>query len=72
MLFTKSGERLPLFDEHGQPNPALVGRVSCGTQVTPHPPGIPVLVPGQVIDLSILDYLARLGASQKHRAARRG
>lgn len=62
--FYESGERLPLFDEHGQPNPALVGRVSCD-QVTPYPPGIPVLVPGQVIDLSILNYLARLGASQK-------
>ena len=62
--FYESGELAPLFDEQGQPNPALVGRVSCD-QIVPYPPGIPVLVPGQVIDLPILSYLARLGASQK-------
>lgn len=62
--FYESGELMPLFDVQGQPNPALVGRVSCD-QIVPYPPGIPVLVPGQVIDLPILNYLARLGASQK-------
>ena len=55
---------MPLFDVQGQPNPALVGRVSCD-QIVPYPPGIPVLVPGQVIDAAILGYLVRLLQSQR-------
>ncbi|MNY74823.1 hypothetical protein D3C86_2139400 [compost metagenome] len=31
----------------------------------PYPPGIPVLVPGQVIDDGIIAYLARLLKTQK-------
>jgi arginine decarboxylase len=62
--FYEAGLRLPLLDEHGQPNPALVGRVCCD-QVVPYPPGIPVLVPGQVIDAGIVSYLARLLQTQK-------
>ena len=62
--FYESGERLPLLDASGQPNPALNGRVCCD-QVVPYPPGIPVLVPGQVIDGAIVSYLARLLLTQR-------
>lgn len=31
----------------------------------PYPPGIPVLVPGQVVDAAILGYLVRLLQTQK-------
>ncbi len=34
--------------------------------VTPYPPGFPVLVPGQVITLDILDYLAALDTKEIH------
>ncbi|QEL54986.1 aminotransferase class I/II-fold pyridoxal phosphate-dependent enzyme [Chromobacterium paludis] len=62
--FYEAGERLPLLDDDGRPNPALSGRVCCD-QIVPYPPGIPVLVPGQVIDDTILAYLARLQKTQK-------
>ena len=62
--FYEAGERLPLLDDDGRPNAALNGRVCCD-QIVPYPPGIPVLVPGQVIDDSILSYLARLQKTQK-------
>ncbi|WP_235445607.1 aminotransferase class I/II-fold pyridoxal phosphate-dependent enzyme [Gulbenkiania mobilis] len=62
--FYEGGERLPLLDDDGRPNPALVGRVCCD-QVVPYPPGIPVLVPGQVIEETITSYLARLQKTQK-------
>ncbi|POZ61871.1 aminotransferase class I/II-fold pyridoxal phosphate-dependent enzyme [Chromobacterium alticapitis] len=62
--FYEAGERLPLLDDDGRPNPALCGRVCCD-QIVPYPPGIPVLVPGQVIDDTILAYLARLQKTQK-------
>ncbi|MBI3143907.1 MAG: aminotransferase class I/II-fold pyridoxal phosphate-dependent enzyme [Pseudogulbenkiania sp.] len=62
--FYEHGERLPLLDDEGRPNADLVGRVCCD-QIVPYPPGIPVLVPGQVIDESILSYLARLQKAQK-------
>ncbi|MBV8678931.1 MAG: aminotransferase class I/II-fold pyridoxal phosphate-dependent enzyme [Aquitalea sp.] len=62
--FYEAGERLPLLDDDGRPNTALNGRVCCD-QIVPYPPGIPVLVPGQVIDDSILSYLARLQKTQK-------
>ncbi|BAK77400.1 arginine decarboxylase [Pseudogulbenkiania sp. NH8B] len=62
--FYEEGERLPLLDDEGRPNGELVGRVCCD-QIVPYPPGIPVLVPGQVIDESILSYLARLQKAQK-------
>jgi arginine/lysine/ornithine decarboxylase len=32
----------------------------CADQIVPYPPGIPVLVPGQLITPKILDYLGRL------------
>ena len=62
--FYEAGERVPLFDDDGLPNPALNGRVCCD-QIVPYPPGIPVLVPGQVIDSNIIAYLARLLKTQK-------
>jgi len=43
---------------------ALVDRI-CADQITPYPPGIPVLVPGQVVTREIVDYLAGLLRSQK-------
>jgi arginine/lysine/ornithine decarboxylase len=62
--FYETGERLPLIDDHGQPNPQLIGRVCCD-QIVPYPPGIPVLVPGQVVDSAALSYLTRLLQTQK-------
>jgi arginine decarboxylase len=62
--FYESGVRLPLVDAQGQPNAALNGRVCCD-QIVPYPPGIPVLVPGQVIATNIVAYLARLLQTQK-------
>jgi arginine decarboxylase len=62
--FYETGERLPLIDEQGQPNPQLIGRVCCD-QIVPYPPGIPVLVPGQLIGPPVLAYLTRLLQTQK-------
>lgn len=62
--FYETGERLPLLDGDGLPNPALIGRVACD-QVVPYPPGIPVLVPGQVIERGVLAYLVRLLQTQR-------
>ena len=62
--FYETGERLPLFDDEGRANPQLTGRVCCD-QIVPYPPGIPVLVPGQVIDDGIIAFLARLLKTQK-------
>jgi arginine/lysine/ornithine decarboxylase len=62
--FYETGERLPLLDGDGLPNAALVGRIACD-QVVPYPPGIPVLVPGQVIERSVLAYLVRLLQTQR-------
>jgi arginine decarboxylase len=58
------GEALPILDEKDLVNRALVDRV-CADQITPYPPGIPVLVPGQVVTREIVDYLAGLLRSQK-------
>ena len=62
--FYEYGERLPLLDDQGQPNAALDGRVCCD-QITPYPPGIPVLVPGQVVTPEIVGFLTRLMRMQK-------
>lgn len=62
--FYEAGEKLSLLDDSGQPNPALTGRVCCD-QIVPYPPGIPVLVPGQVIELPVVAYLARLLQTQR-------
>jgi arginine decarboxylase len=57
--FFEAGELVPLLDEAGALNEALIDRVSCD-QIVPYPPGIPVLVPGQRIDRDCLQYLVRL------------
>jgi len=53
------GELIPVFDERERVNRKLVGCV-CADQIVPYPPGIPVLVPGQVITSKIADYLGNL------------
>jgi len=58
------GELLSVFDERERINHELSGRV-CADQIVPYPPGIPVLVPGQLITPKILDYLGRLLHSHK-------
>lgn len=62
--FYEAGTRVNLLDDDGRPNAALQGLVCCD-QIVPYPPGIPVLVPGQVISEAILAYLARLLQTQK-------
>ncbi len=58
------GELLPLLDEKDEVNKALSDRVCCD-QIVPYPPGIPVLVPGQLITREVIDYLVGLLRSQK-------
>jgi len=58
------GEAVELLDSKDNPNRALVDRV-CADQITPYPPGIPVLVPGQMITAEVLDFLVGLLRSQK-------
>src|SRR3954468_2629918 len=53
------GELLPVFDERERVNRSLAGRV-CADQIVPYPPGIPVLVPGQLITSKIAEYLGDL------------
>jgi arginine decarboxylase len=52
------GELIALLDDDDRPNAALVGRV-CADQIVPYPPGIPVLVPGQMISANIVEFLIR-------------
>jgi arginine decarboxylase len=52
------GELVGLLDDNDRPNEALLGRVCCD-QIVPYPPGIPVLVPGQVISPTVLEFLVR-------------
>jgi arginine decarboxylase len=58
------GELVPVFDERERINRSLSGRI-CADQIVPYPPGIPVLVPGQLITRSVLDYLGLLLHSHK-------
>src|SRR3954462_2299813 len=58
------GELLPVFDERERFNRSLAGRV-CADQIVPYPPGIPVLVPGQVITQPIARYVGDLLHSHK-------
>jgi len=62
--FYCAGQQLPLLDEADQVNKALVGMI-CADQIVPYPPGIPVLVPGQLITADIVAYLVNLLRSQK-------
>ncbi|AKH37093.1 MULTISPECIES: aminotransferase class I/II-fold pyridoxal phosphate-dependent enzyme [Nitrosomonas] len=63
--FYCEGELVPLLDEEDRVSKYLEGRVSAD-QITPYPPGIPVLVPGQTITNSIVHYLVSILRSQKH------
>ncbi len=58
------GELVPIFDDREQVNKSIAGRV-CADQIVPYPPGIPVLVPGQLITANIVDYLGELLRSHK-------
>jgi arginine decarboxylase len=58
------GELLPVLDENERVNRRLAGR-TCADQIVPYPPGIPVLVPGQLITLEVAHYVANLLRSQK-------
>jgi arginine decarboxylase len=58
------GELLPVLDENERVNRKLAGRI-CADQIVPYPPGIPVLVPGQLITLDVAHYVANLLRSQK-------
>jgi arginine decarboxylase len=58
------GELVPVFDERERFNRSLAGRV-CADQIVPYPPGIPVLVPGQVITQPIARYVGDLLHSHK-------
>ena len=62
--FYCEGELLPLVDEDDHPNAALDGRI-CADQIVPYPPGIPALVPGQVITREIVQFLLSLMRSHK-------
>lgn len=62
--FYCGGHIVPLLDEKDQVNGALAGKVSAD-QITPYPPGIPVLVPGQEITAEIIQYLVALVRSPK-------
>ncbi|MCW5599055.1 MAG: aminotransferase class I/II-fold pyridoxal phosphate-dependent enzyme [Nitrosomonas sp.] len=63
--FYCGGELVPLLDEDDRVNKNLEGRI-CADQITPYPPGIPVLVPGQTITNSVVSYLIGMLRSQKH------
>jgi arginine decarboxylase len=58
------GELIPVFDERERVNRRLAGRIAAD-QIVPYPPGIPVLVPGQLITKKIVDYLGGLLHSHK-------
>ncbi|HTQ73530.1 MAG TPA: aminotransferase class I/II-fold pyridoxal phosphate-dependent enzyme [Burkholderiales bacterium] len=62
--FYCGGEVVPLVNDRDGLRRDLLGRV-CADQIVPYPPGIPVLVPGQIITREILRYLVGLLRSQK-------
>ena len=64
-VFFEKGEITPLLDAEANLNEGLVGAISAD-QITPYPPGIPLLVPGQVISAEVLGYLRSILLSQRH------
>ncbi|MGA8048951.1 MAG: aminotransferase class I/II-fold pyridoxal phosphate-dependent enzyme [Burkholderiales bacterium] len=58
------GELVPVFDDRERISKALAGRI-CADQIVPYPPGIPVLVPGQLITSEVAEYLGDLLRSHK-------
>jgi arginine decarboxylase len=61
--FYCGGELVPLVDERDNVRRDLLER-ACADAIVPYPPGIPVLVPGQVITREIVHYLIGLLRSQ--------
>jgi arginine decarboxylase len=64
-VFFEKGELVMLMDANAVLNKDLVGAISAD-QITPYPPGIPVLVPGQEISIEVLEYLRSILLSQRH------
>lgn len=64
-VFFEKGLLTQLLDTNASVNEALIGAISAD-QITPYPPGIPVLVPGQEISREVLDYLRSILLSQRH------
>jgi arginine decarboxylase len=62
--FYCGGELVPVVDDKNNIRRELLNRV-CADQIVPYPPGIPVLVPGQVITREVVHYLVGLLRSQK-------
>ena len=62
--FYCAGQIVPVLDEHDKVNTELSGRTAAD-QITPYPPGIPVLVPGQLVTQDIIEYLVGLMRSHK-------
>jgi len=62
--FYCGGKIAAILDENDRINAGLNGKVAAD-QITPYPPGIPVLVPGQVITTDVVHYLAGLLRSHK-------
>lgn len=62
--FYCNGELTPLLNEEEKINLNLSGRI-CADQITPYPPGIQVLVPGQIISQEIIHYIVSMLRSQK-------
>ncbi len=58
------GQLVPLLDERERVSKELTGRV-CADQIVPYPPGIPVLVPGQLITAEVANFLGELLRSHK-------
>ena len=56
--YYSTGELVGLLDDNEQVDARLLGRV-CADQIVPYPPGIPVLVPGQRINATVVEFLVR-------------
>jgi arginine/lysine/ornithine decarboxylase len=54
---------LPLTGDNHGINPDIIGSISAD-EIVPYPPGIPLLVPGQLISRPLLDYLIKVIHSQ--------
>ncbi len=64
-VFFERGKVVPLMDHSTAISHALEGAISAD-QITPYPPGVPVLVPGQVISRDVLEYLRSILLTQRH------
>ena len=53
------GELVPLLDDNDQRESPTSPGASAADQIVPYPPGIPVLVAGQLITDNIVEYLVR-------------